>query len=298
MSRDAVKFGRMSKKQREKVEDEVRYHRERQLVTGNGRSNGGSGLAIGLGPGSLPVISSSTGHVHGDHHLGVSDPSPDSSVYDPSQSQQQQQPSSSQQSLVSSGGVYGNSGVVNGNSTSGGSNGPFGPSHYSLSGHSDGGKWSDVGGAGGGNGPSNGYSPYPPSVMTPYDVVRSGSDFVDSTTFDGTTSTSINTSSMGGHHPGGHHHHPGHHHGHPSVHLAPIHVGPMQPLDASPEGGHHALDQDYDVQMDLVNMIRVAHVSTCQPLNEIAETIRRQKMEEIELDLDNFKNMVSLHFIY
>ncbi|GFU76362.1 probable nuclear hormone receptor HR3, partial [Trichonephila clavipes] len=31
MSRDAVKFGRMSKKQREKVEDEVRYHRA-QLV--------------------------------------------------------------------------------------------------------------------------------------------------------------------------------------------------------------------------------------------------------------------------
>ncbi|KAK3927851.1 putative nuclear hormone receptor HR3 [Frankliniella fusca] len=30
MSRDAVKFGRMSKKQREKVEDEVRYHRAQQ----------------------------------------------------------------------------------------------------------------------------------------------------------------------------------------------------------------------------------------------------------------------------
>lgn len=32
MSRDAVKFGRMSKKQREKVEDEVRYHRAQQRV--------------------------------------------------------------------------------------------------------------------------------------------------------------------------------------------------------------------------------------------------------------------------
>lgn len=31
MSRDAVKFGRMSKKQREKVEDEVRYHRGKML---------------------------------------------------------------------------------------------------------------------------------------------------------------------------------------------------------------------------------------------------------------------------
>ncbi|XP_071543021.1 probable nuclear hormone receptor HR3 isoform X4 [Panulirus ornatus] len=32
MSRDAVKFGRMSKKQREKVEDEVRYHKAAQMV--------------------------------------------------------------------------------------------------------------------------------------------------------------------------------------------------------------------------------------------------------------------------
>jgi nuclear receptor subfamily 1 group F protein 4 len=32
MSRDAVKFGRMSKKQREKVEDEVRYHRAQMKV--------------------------------------------------------------------------------------------------------------------------------------------------------------------------------------------------------------------------------------------------------------------------
>lgn len=38
MSRDAVKFGRMSKKQREKVEDEVRYHRA-QLTTTNGLTN-------------------------------------------------------------------------------------------------------------------------------------------------------------------------------------------------------------------------------------------------------------------
>uniref|UniRef100_A0ABD2VTB0 Probable nuclear hormone receptor HR3 n=1 Tax=Trichogramma kaykai TaxID=54128 RepID=A0ABD2VTB0_9HYME len=35
MSRDAVKFGRMSKKQREKVEDEVRYHREAQMRAQN-----------------------------------------------------------------------------------------------------------------------------------------------------------------------------------------------------------------------------------------------------------------------
>ncbi|EYC16663.1 hypothetical protein Y032_0033g2772 [Ancylostoma ceylanicum] len=34
MSRDAVKFGRMSKKQREKVEDEVRLHKQMQEATG------------------------------------------------------------------------------------------------------------------------------------------------------------------------------------------------------------------------------------------------------------------------
>lgn len=35
MSRDAVKFGRMSKKQREKVEDEVRFHRAQMGLTSN-----------------------------------------------------------------------------------------------------------------------------------------------------------------------------------------------------------------------------------------------------------------------
>ncbi|XP_070506342.1 probable nuclear hormone receptor HR3 isoform X2 [Chironomus tepperi] len=35
MSRDAVKFGRMSKKQREKVEDEVRYHRAQMRAQGD-----------------------------------------------------------------------------------------------------------------------------------------------------------------------------------------------------------------------------------------------------------------------
>ena len=41
----AVKFGRMSKKQREKVEDEVRYHKEinNQQTGGGGRPNTGNG---------------------------------------------------------------------------------------------------------------------------------------------------------------------------------------------------------------------------------------------------------------
>ncbi|XP_071446563.1 probable nuclear hormone receptor HR3 isoform X1 [Hetaerina americana] len=41
MSRDAVKFGRMSKKQREKVEDEVRYHRAQMRASGGGGVGGG-----------------------------------------------------------------------------------------------------------------------------------------------------------------------------------------------------------------------------------------------------------------
>ena len=63
MSRDNVKFGRMSKKQREKVEDEVRYHKEKELIEGGSSS-------------SSTVGRSGSGN------------SPDSSVYDP-------QPSSS-----------------------------------------------------------------------------------------------------------------------------------------------------------------------------------------------------------
>ncbi|KFM59187.1 putative nuclear hormone receptor HR3, partial [Stegodyphus mimosarum] len=64
MSRDAVKFGRMSKKQREKVEDEVRFHRA-QLVR----------------PQQPPPLQTPQ----------ATETSPDSSVYD------QQQPSSSNQ---------------------------------------------------------------------------------------------------------------------------------------------------------------------------------------------------------
>ena len=69
----AVKFGRMSKKQREKVEDEVRYHKEMN-------SQGGSG-------GNVLNINSQTG----------SGTSPDSSVFDPPQ------PSSTEH-------IYGNAG--------------------------------------------------------------------------------------------------------------------------------------------------------------------------------------------
>ena len=72
----AVKFGRMSKKQREKVEDEVRYHKE---MNTHGSSNGGSVLNINNQTGS-----------------GTS---PDSSVFDPPQ------PSSTEH-------IYGNAGYV------------------------------------------------------------------------------------------------------------------------------------------------------------------------------------------
>ena len=57
----AVKFGRMSKKQREKVEDEVRYHKEIACHGGGG--------------GNVLNVNSQTG----------SGTSPDSSVFDPPQ---------------------------------------------------------------------------------------------------------------------------------------------------------------------------------------------------------------------
>jgi len=80
MSRDAVKFGRMSKKQREKVEDEVRYHRER-LVRPQGQ------------PPAPPLATTPTPSTAHHQTPQTADPSPDSSVYD----QQSQQPSSSNQ---------------------------------------------------------------------------------------------------------------------------------------------------------------------------------------------------------
>lgn len=54
MSRDAVKFGRMSKKQREKVEDEVRYHRAQLTTTSvpNGQMHGSPQLSSLVGSGS------------------------------------------------------------------------------------------------------------------------------------------------------------------------------------------------------------------------------------------------------
>lgn len=92
MSRDAVKFGRMSKKQREKVEDEVRFHRQQQLV----RPPGAPPTTNGPSSGAPPSSNSSSATPSTNHHQqqAVADPSPDSSVYEP---QQPQQPSSSNQ---------------------------------------------------------------------------------------------------------------------------------------------------------------------------------------------------------
>nr|UUJ74942.1 HR3 isoform X2 [Lepeophtheirus salmonis] len=79
MSRDAVKFGRMSKKQREKVEDEVRYHKEM-----NNQQSGGGGALTPSGRSS---------------HNGNS---PDSSCFDT-----QQQPSSTDMSYEGGGATSG-----------------------------------------------------------------------------------------------------------------------------------------------------------------------------------------------
>lgn len=72
MSRDAVKFGRMSKKQREKVEDEVRFHRA-QLVRPQ-------------------AVASTAAATSTQPAQQATETSPDSSVFD-----QQQTPSSSNQ---------------------------------------------------------------------------------------------------------------------------------------------------------------------------------------------------------
>ena len=60
----AVKFGRMSKKQREKVEDEVRYHREINSQAAAHVAAGGGGGGLSVTPG------------------GASTTQPDSSVFD------------------------------------------------------------------------------------------------------------------------------------------------------------------------------------------------------------------------
>jgi len=89
MSRDAVKFGRMSKKQREKVEDEVRYHKEI-----NSQNSGGGGNVLNInnqtGSGTSPDSSvfdppqpSSTDHIYGNagFYNNVTSPSYDTSNY-------------------------------------------------------------------------------------------------------------------------------------------------------------------------------------------------------------------------
>jgi len=79
MSRDAVKFGRMSKNQREKVEDEVRYHKEMNAQ----QAQRDSAAALNLNGGSGSIGSASTtGSGNGNHGSGSS---PDSSVFDPPQ---------------------------------------------------------------------------------------------------------------------------------------------------------------------------------------------------------------------
>jgi len=77
MSRDAVKFGRMSKKQREKVEDEVRYHKEMNSQQAQAQ---GPGLSLNGGSSTGSTTGSNGGN--GNHGSGSS---PDSSVFDPPQ---------------------------------------------------------------------------------------------------------------------------------------------------------------------------------------------------------------------
>jgi len=140
----------MSKKQREKVEDEVRYYqREKSLVRPQGvNMQSGSGHPSTT---ALPIgLHTSVGAT------SQSDPSPDSSVYD----SQSQQPSSSQVPYS----VY--------NGTNSFANGSGGPRS----------------GVGPPDGPYDTVVPYgyPPTIVA-YDI-RNTTDFVDSTTFDPLTS--------------------------------------------------------------------------------------------------------------
>nr|ATB56340.1 HR3 [Panonychus citri] len=115
MSRDAVKFGRMSKKQREKVEDEVRFHQAQMVRTpgsgggGPGSGGGGNGPGSTIGPGhqasshSMPSSNTPT------QSYQTAEPSPDSSVFDQQPPQQPTSSSSNPQPIVSpftSNGVY------------------------------------------------------------------------------------------------------------------------------------------------------------------------------------------------
>ena len=149
MSRDAVKFGRMSKKQREKVEDEVRYYQREKLVRPQGTP---SSVGLSLAPGSIASTPGGPGGLHSSGSHTTSDPSPDSSVYDT----QSQQPSSSQ------------------------------PLPYVYSSNSFAGGGGDGGGIGPPDTPYDTASyAYTPTAIVAYDI-RNTSDFVDSTTFDPT----------------------------------------------------------------------------------------------------------------
>ena len=69
----------MSKKQREKVEDEVRYHKE--MNSQQAQRDAATGLNLNGGSGSIGSAST-TGSGNGNHGSGSS---PDSSVFDPPQ---------------------------------------------------------------------------------------------------------------------------------------------------------------------------------------------------------------------
>ncbi|ODN02202.1 putative nuclear hormone receptor HR3, partial [Orchesella cincta] len=68
MSRDAVKFGRMSKKQREKVEDEVRYHRAQMKGPPSGSSGSNLDAPDSSGGGYDTIPSSSDAPLYNPHH--------------------------------------------------------------------------------------------------------------------------------------------------------------------------------------------------------------------------------------
>lgn len=99
MSRDAVKFGRMSKKQREKVEDEVRYHQSQRRAASGQETSPDSSVYDPATPASPDMFSTAYGYGNNElnfnNHYSFSPtpgattignfdiPSADSTTYDP-----------------------------------------------------------------------------------------------------------------------------------------------------------------------------------------------------------------------
>jgi hypothetical protein len=263
----------MSKKQREKVEDEVRYYQRERLTRPQGVSSlsgGITGLGLVHPPGSL---SSTPIQIHASNtggHNNNSDPSPDSSVYDT----QSQQPSSSQTLGYYSATSGSNSFVSNGSSNR---TGGTGSGHDASIGHPD-------------NFDSSSYT-YTPTAILAYDI-RNTTDFVDSTTFEHNQPT------------GNHHHH---HQPHStSVLPTPQQLQQIQQNRTNGQTVHFVNAGDIiklepedpqtedDVHMMIVNMAVEAHRQTLLKTRQQILDSMTSNRHEVAAQLEFFRGLVSI----